>query len=96
MRPKFEDAALDVTFTKHLVAIDGIQPEIAENVRELGFEADFNDQDEEFKLDTAASRAGIKDSRVSAGQQARDIKSSAVQQEIIKVQPSATLGESTQ
>ena len=23
MRPKFEQAALDVTFTKHLVAIDG-------------------------------------------------------------------------
>ena len=37
-RPKFEEAALDLTYTKHLVAIDGFQPEIAENVRELGFE----------------------------------------------------------
>lgn len=39
-KPKFEKAALDLTYTKHLVAIDGIQPEIAENVRELGFEGD--------------------------------------------------------
>ena len=38
-RPKFEQAALDLTYTKHLVAIDGIQPDIAENVRELGIEA---------------------------------------------------------
>ena len=39
-RPKFSQAAVDLTYTKHLVAIDGFQPEIAENVRELGFEAD--------------------------------------------------------
>ena len=38
-RPKFEQAALDMTYTKHLVAIDGVQPDIAENVREHGFEA---------------------------------------------------------
>jgi hypothetical protein len=38
-RPKFDQAALDLSFTKHMVAIDGVQPDIAENVREHGFEA---------------------------------------------------------
>lgn len=38
-RPKFEQASLDLTYSKHMTAIDGIQPDIAENVREMGFEA---------------------------------------------------------
>ena len=38
-RTKFEQATLDLTYSKHLTAIDGIQPDIAENVREMGFEA---------------------------------------------------------
>jgi len=46
-RPKFETAALDLTFTKHLVALDGFQPEIAENVRELGFEAEFDELEDD-------------------------------------------------
>lgn len=42
-RPKFESAALDLTYTKHLVAVDGLQPEVAENVRELGLEPSKED-----------------------------------------------------
>jgi len=35
-----------------LVAIDGVQPEIAENVRELGFEGNFGTQDTSADEDT--------------------------------------------
>lgn len=38
-RTKFEQASLDLTYSKHMTAIDGIQPDIAENVRDMGFEA---------------------------------------------------------
>ena len=36
-RPKFEQATLDLTYSKHMTAIDGVQPDIAENVREMGY-----------------------------------------------------------
>ena len=36
-RPKFEQASLDLTYSKHMTAIDGVQPDIAENVREMSF-----------------------------------------------------------
>lgn len=41
-----------MTYTKHMVAIDGVQPDIAENVRELGFEASprqLDSEDEEMQ-----------------------------------------------
>lgn len=45
-KPRFEQAALDLTYTKHLVAIDGVQPDTAENVREVGFEGEIIDESE--------------------------------------------------
>lgn len=44
-QPKFEQAALDLNYSMHLTALDGIQPDIAENVRETGLET-FGEQQE--------------------------------------------------
>ena len=46
-KPRFDQAALDLTFTKHLVAIDGVQPDIAENVREVGYEGNLLGDEQE-------------------------------------------------
>lgn len=37
--PKFESVALDLSYSMHMTAIDGVQPDIAENVRETGLES---------------------------------------------------------
>ena len=64
-RPKFEEAALDLTYTKHLVAIDGFQPEIAENVRELGFEG--NQMYDETMAPSVDGDAGEEQQKSDAG-----------------------------
>jgi transcription initiation factor TFIID subunit 6 len=38
IQPKFDQATLDLAYSMHLTALDGVQPDIAENVRETGFE----------------------------------------------------------
>jgi hypothetical protein len=38
IQPKFEQAALNLTYSMHMTALDGVQPDIAENVRETGID----------------------------------------------------------
>ena len=56
----FDTAALDMTYSKHLTAIDGIQPDIAENVREVIDPLSTNDdEDQEMEFEAKKNTAII-------------------------------------
>lgn len=76
-KPRFEYAALDLSYTQHLTALDGIQPDISENVREMGFEPADEAQpvvDPVVRVTGEQEEGGHEDQRELAAQRQRKLE----------------------